>query len=189
MIPARSPALASRLSTRAALALAGSALLALSARVTVPLWPVEVSLQTFAVLLIASAFGMRLGLATMALYLAEGALGLPVFQGTPEKGLGLAYMAGPTGGYLAGFVVATAIVGWAADRGWGRNPLRIGAAMLAGELALLALGAAWLAVLFGPAQAFAYGVGPFILGDIQKLALAALLAPVALRLLASMHLR
>jgi len=189
MIPARSPALTSRLAAQAALALAGSALLAISARVTVPLWPVEVSLQTLAVLLIGAAFGMRLGLATVMLYLAQGALGLPVFQGTPEKGLGLAYMAGPTGGYLVGFVVAVALVGWASDRGWGRNPLRIGAAMLAGELALLTLGAVWLAVLFGPAQAFAYGIGPFILGDMQKLVLAALLAPGALRLLSAWSLR
>ena len=76
--------------------------LALSAKVKVPLWPVDASLQTLALFTIAAAFGRRLAVATVALYLLEGALGLPVFQGTPERGIGLAYMAGPTGGYLVG---------------------------------------------------------------------------------------
>ena len=79
------------------------------------------SLQTLAVLLIAATFGLRLGVATLLLYMAEGAAGFPVFQSTPEKGIGIAYMLGSTGGYLAGFVVMAAIVGWAADRGWDRT--------------------------------------------------------------------
>ena len=100
-------------------------LLALSAKAKVVLGPVDMSLQTLAVLLIGATFGFRLGVATLLLYLAEGAAGLPVFQGTPEKGIGLAYMIGSTGGYLAGFLVMAAIVGWAVDRGWGRNIVKI----------------------------------------------------------------
>jgi biotin transport system substrate-specific component len=99
------------------LAIAGSLLLWVSAKVQVPFWPVPMTMQTFVVLGLGAAFGWRLGMATVALYLLEGAMGLPVFAGTPEKGIGLAYMAGPTGGYLAGFVVAAGITGWLAEKG------------------------------------------------------------------------
>src|SRR3546814_8818606 len=78
-------------------------------------------------------YGIRLATATLLLYLAEGALGLPVFAGTPEKGLGLAYMAGPTGGYLVGYVLAAAACGWLAERGWDRNVLSATVAMLVGR--------------------------------------------------------
>ena len=104
---------AMRLATQIFLAIAGTLILTLSAKTKVVLGPVDMSLQTLAVFLIAVAFGSRLAVATLLLYMAQGALGLPVFQGTPEKGIGLAYMLGSTGGYLAGFVVAAAIVGWA----------------------------------------------------------------------------
>ncbi len=159
------------------LALLGTLLIAVAAKTKVPMWPVDMSLQTLAVLTIAATFGTRLGLATILLYLAEGAMGLPVFQGTPERGIGLAYMAGPTGGYLVGYVVMVAMVGWAADRGWGRQPLRLFGVMLAGGVLLLVFGAIWLAVLFGINQAFAYGIGPFIVTDLIKTALAAALVP------------
>ena len=108
---------AQRFIVQAAMVVAGSLLLALSAKAKVVLGPVDMSLQTLAVLLIAATFGFRLGVATLLVYLAEGAAGLPVFQGTPEKGIGLVYMMGSTGGYLAGFLVMAAIVGWAVDRG------------------------------------------------------------------------
>jgi biotin transport system substrate-specific component len=134
---------------------------------------VNVTLQTFAVFAISAAYGSRLAVATMALYLFEGALGMPVFTGTPEKGIGLAYMVGPTGGYLLGFVVAAWIIGLASDRGFARNPIVLGLAMLAGEIVILAMGFLWMAYLFGVEQAFTYGVGPFIVADILKLALAA----------------
>ena len=81
--------------------MAGTLILILSAKTKVVLGPVDLSLQTLAVFIIAIAFGSRLAVATLLLYIAEGAFGLPVFQGTPEKGIGLAYMVGPTGGYLA----------------------------------------------------------------------------------------
>ena len=159
------------------LAIAGTLVLALSAKTQVPFWPVPMTLQTLAVFAIGAAFGMRLALVTLGLYLIEGVAGFPVFAGTPEKGIGLAYMTGPTGGYLFGFVVMAAIAGWAADRGWSRNPLKLGSAMLAGEAIMLGLGVAWLAVLFGAEKAFVYGVGPFIVTDLVKLALAACLVP------------
>ncbi len=111
------------------------------------------SLQTLAVFLIAIAFGSRLAVATLLLYLAEGAFGLPVFQGTPEKGIGLAYMVGPTGGYLLGFLAAAAIVGLAADRGFDRNPLKLFAAVLVAEAVMMAFGFGWLSTLIGAEKA------------------------------------
>ena len=88
------------------LAVAGSIALWISAKIQIPFYPVPVSMQTLVVLLIGMAFGWKLGGATVALYLMEGLAGLPVFAGTPEKGIGLAYMVGPTGGYLLGFLIA-----------------------------------------------------------------------------------
>jgi biotin transport system substrate-specific component len=159
------------------LAVAGTLVIAIAAKVQVPFWPVPMTLQTLAIFAIASAYGMRLAVATMVLYLLQGAAGFPVFAGTPEKGIGLLYMAGPTGGYLLGFVAMAAIAGWAADRGWSRNPLKLGAAMLAGEAVMLVLGALWLGYLFGADKIVAYGVGPFIVTDLVKLAIAACLVP------------
>ncbi|MCR4268276.1 biotin transporter BioY [Nitratireductor sp. ZSWI3] len=174
---------ARRFATQFFLALGATLLLTLSAKTKVVLGPVDLSLQTLAILLIAATFGMRLGIATLLLYLAEGAMGLPVFQSTPEKGIGLAYMVGPTGGFLIGFVAMAAIAGWAADRGWDRNPVKLAGAMLVAEAALMALGFAWLAGLIGADKAWQFGVAPFILPDLIKVALAACLMPAAWALL------
>jgi biotin transport system substrate-specific component len=174
---------AARLATQLLLAIAGTLLLTLSAKTKVVLGPVDISLQTLAVLLIASAYGLRLGVATLLLYMAEGAMGFPVFQGTPEKGIGIAYMLGSTGGYLAGFVVMAAIVGWAADRGWDRHPVKLFNAMLVAEVIMMAMGFAWLAMLIGPEKSWQFGVLPFIVGDLIKVALAATLVPAAWSLL------
>jgi biotin transport system substrate-specific component len=159
------------------LAVAGSLLLWASAKVQVPFWPVPMTMQTFVVLGLGAAFGWRLGMATVALYLLQGAMGLPVFAGTPEKGIGLAYMAGPTGGYLAGFVLAAGITGWLAERGFDRNVLTMGLAMLAGTVAIYALGLGWLGALIGYEKAVQFGLVPFIPGDIAKLLLAAIVFP------------
>ncbi len=153
----------------ALLALGGSLLLWASAKVQVPFWPVPMTLQTAAVFLIGLAYGPRLGLATVALYLAEGAAGLPVFAGTPEKGLGLAYMLGPTGGYLLGFLAAAWIAGLAAERRLG--PVGTALVLLAASAALYLPGLAWLATFVGPAKALQLGLVPFIPGDLLKLAL------------------
>ena len=155
------------------LAVAGSLLLTLSAKINVPFYPVPMTMQTFSVLVIGAAFGWRLGTATVLLYLAQGALGLPVFAGTPEKGIGLVYMMGPTGGYLVGFVVAAALVGWLAERGWGRSFLWLAAAVFIGHAVIFAYGMAWLANGIGLAKAWAVGVEPFYLATVFKTLLAA----------------
>ena len=174
---------AARLATQLLLAIVGTLLLTLSAKTRVLLGPVDISMQTLAVFLISAAFGMRLGVATLLLYMAEGAMGLPVFQGTPEKGIGIAYMLGSTGGYLAGFVVMAAIVGWAADRGWDRHPVKLFNAMLVAEIVMMAMGFAWLALLIGPEKSWQFGVVPFIVGDLIKVGLAASLVPAVWSLL------
>ncbi|AMY69597.1 biotin transporter BioY [Frigidibacter mobilis] len=155
-----------------ALALGGAALITLGAKVQIPFWPVPMTLHTLAVFFIAAAFGPRLGLAAMAAYLGAGAMGLPVFSGTPERGIGLAYMAGPTGGYLAGYLLAAGLIGWlAAGRGWIGRAL----AMLAGLAVVYAAGLAWLAAFVPAPKLLAAGLTPFLLGDLVKIALAATL--------------
>ena len=164
-------------------ALAGTALLTLSAKISIPFWPVPLTMQTFVVLVLGMAMGWRLGAATMLLYLAEGAIGLPVFAGTPERGIGLAYMAGPTAGYLAGFVVAAAFCGWLAERGWDRSWWRTAIAMTAGHLIILAAGFSWLATLIGAQKAYAVGIAPFYAATVFKTALAVVALPSAWQLL------
>lgn len=166
-----------RLAAQVGLAIAGTLLLTLSAKTKLVLGPVDLSLQTLAVMLIAAGFGLRLGLATLLLYLFEGALGLPVFQGTPEKGIGLLYMTGSTGGYLLGFVAMAAIVGWAADRGWDRSILKFLAVLLVAETVMMALGFGWLSLLIGAEKAWTFGVVPFIVPDLVKVGIAAALVP------------
>ncbi len=165
------------------LALAGSIVLWVSAKTSVPFYPVPMTLQTLVILVIAAAYGFRLGLATIALYLLEGALGLPVFSSTPERGIGLAYMMGPTAGYLLGFVVATGLVGWFAERGADNSPLKLFVVMAAAAASILALGFAYLASIIGAEAAWSVGVLPFLLGDGVKVAIAALLVPAAGRFL------
>lgn len=174
---------AARLATQFFLAVAGTLLLTLSAKTKVMLGPVDMSLQTLAIFLIAAAFGMRLAIATLLLYMLQGTMGFPVFQSTPEKGIGIAYMLGSTGGYLAGFVVMAAIAGWAADRGFDRNPFKLFGALLVAEAIMLAMGFAWLATLIGAEKAWQFGVVPFIVSDLIKVALAASLVPAVWSLL------
>lgn len=163
------------------LAVAGSMLLTLSAKVQVPFWPVPMTMQTAAVLVIGMGFGWRLGGATVALYLAQGAAGLPVFAGTPAKGIGLAYMMGPTGGYLLGFLVAAIVVGYLAERGWDRGFFRALAANALGTAVIFGFGVSWLAGLVGPANAIAFGLTPFLLGAVLKIALGAAVMSLAWR--------
>jgi biotin transport system substrate-specific component len=163
-----------------ALVLAGSALIAIAAQVRFPLpfSPVPVTGQTFAVLLVAAALG-RLGLASVIAYLAEGAGGLPVFAGGAS---GIAYMTGPTGGYLIGFALAAALIGSAVERGWDRHVVGALAAMAIGEVAIYACGLAWLARFPLPVPLLDAGLVPFIPGDLFKMALATFALPAAWRL-------
>ncbi|MCG8355356.1 MAG: biotin transporter BioY [Kiloniellales bacterium] len=163
----------------AVLAVVGSMLLAISAKIQVPFYPVPMTMQTFVVLAIGMAYGWRLGAATVLLYLAEGAAGLPVFAGTPEKGLGLAYMLGGTGGYLLGYVLAAGLCGWLAERGWDRHVVWTALAMLAGNVLIYVPGLLWLGALFGwDKPILEWGLTPFVLGDLTKLALAAAVLPL-----------
>ncbi len=178
----------------AALMALGSLFIVLSAQIQVPLWPVPITGQTFAVLVIGMAYGARLGAATTALYVFEGAMGLPVFA---KWSAGAGVLSGATGGYIAGFVLAAFIVGWLAERGWSRTPARTALAMVLGNLSIWLPGVAWLALFFAGlpdgaiaktgaqsalGAALAKGLYPFLLGDALKLALAACLFPVAWRL-------
>lgn len=160
----------------------GIALITISAKVQVPFWPVPMTLQTLAIAGIAAAYGLRLGLATVVAYLAAGYMGAPVFAGPAAGPL---YFAGPTAGFLAGFVVMTAIVGYVADRVRSESFFKLLGAMIVGDIALFALGFVWLGYFFvtgsgatlGGDFAWAKGVQPYILGDIVKMVLAAAAVP------------
>ena len=182
LVDALWPSSTNTLTKQIVLAVAGSLLLTLSAKIQVPFWPVPMTMQTFAIMVLAAAFGARLGTGTVLLYLAEGAIGLPVFAGTPAKGIGLAYMMGPTGGYLVGFLAAAMLIGWLAERGWDRSIVRLGAAMFAGHVLVFAFGYAWLATLIGAEKAWTFGVAPFYAATLFKTALAALVLPAAWQL-------
>jgi biotin transport system substrate-specific component len=176
--PARDGGLAAALRA-VILALAGSGLLALSAKIQVPLPPVPMTMQTLVVLLIGATYGWRLGGATVLLYIAEGMLGLPVFANTPPAVASPAYLLGPTGGYLVGYVAAAVVMGFLAERGWDRSLLRVVIMMTVGHALIFAFGVAWLAHLLGPEKAWAVGVVPFIAGTVLKTALAAALMKAA----------
>ncbi len=163
------------------LALFGTVLLWLSAKIQVPLYPVPVTMQTLVVLVLGIAYGWRLGAATMALYLLEGALGIPVFAGGWSEGGGIQHLYGPTAGYLLGFVVAAAVCGRLAERGWDRSPWSAAAAMVIGNLVIYAMGLAWLAHLIGLESAIKYGLLPFLVGDAVKIALGTCGLPAAWR--------
>ena len=178
ILPATRPR--SALLRNLALAVAGSLLMVAAAKIKVPFWPVPMTLHTLAVLALGAAYGPRLGAATIALYVAYGLAGLPVFTNTPPLAAGPLYLAGPTGGFILGFVIAAAVAGWAAARG--ASLVRLLGGLLLADLALMVVGCLWLAfgaqmaggaTGVGLAKAFAYGVQPFLLGEALKTALAA----------------
>ncbi|MFN3278393.1 MAG: biotin transporter BioY [Paracoccus hibiscisoli] len=159
------------LAAKVGLTLAAAALIALGAKVQVPFWPVPMTLQTLAVLVIAAGLGPRLGLAAMGAYMAAGLAGLPVFAGSPERGLGLAYLAGPTTGFLIGMALAMVVTGALAQgRGLGMRAV----AMIAGTVAIYLPGLLWLSAFVPADRLLAVGVAPFILGDMVKIAVGAL---------------
>jgi len=149
----------------------GIALLILSAKIKAPFYPVPMTLQTLSIALIAATLGTRHAVVAVLGYLVLGMLGVPVFTNTPPSPAGLIYFFGPTGGYLAGFVVAAALVGALCQRGWDRSFGRLWLAMLLGDVAILGLGTAWLAFGgpgFGLDKALAVGLYPFLPGAIVK---------------------
>jgi biotin transport system substrate-specific component len=155
----------------------GVCLLTLSAKLQVPFYPVPMTMQTLVVLMIGMAYGRVLGTATVAAYLLAGAAGLPVFAGTPERGIGLAYMMGPTGGYLLGFLISAWLMGALAERGWSGSFLLSAVAMVVGHAIILTSGIAWLAALVGPEKAIATGLLPFLATTAVKCALGAVAVP------------
>lgn len=155
--------------TRLGLAIGGSWLLALSARIVVPMAPVPMTMQSLALLLIAAIYGRRLACETVLAYLAQGALGLPVFASGAN---GLAYMAGPTGGFLLGFVLTAALVGYFFDRGAGDSRVQAFAALTIGHFVLFVPGVLWLATYAGFNGAMSTGLVPFIPGTLVKVVLA-----------------
>jgi biotin transport system substrate-specific component len=172
------PSAATSAVTKAALVVFGSLLLAVSAQFKIPLYPVPVTGQTLVVLLIGMTYGPRLGGITLAAYLFEGALGLPVFAGGAA---GAAVLMGPTAGYLFGFLLAAIAMGYLAKRGMGRTVVSTIAAMVIGNCVIYLCGALWLANFIGFGQAIAAGVLPFLYGDALKLVVAAGLMPWAWR--------
>jgi biotin transport system substrate-specific component len=168
--------------TRAIVLIAvGTLLLWASARVQIQIWPVKASLQSLVVMLLGASYGMRLGTMTVAAYLVEGVAGFPVFQSTPENGIGLLYMAGPTGGYLVGFLALAAIVGLAVESGFGRSMVGMIAATLVANVVFYAIGVGWLVHLVGFDKAIAYGLTTFLVADAVKVLIVASVTVAATR--------
>ena len=168
------------LATDAVAVTAGAAFVALAAQVAVPLWPVPITMQTLAVLLVASAFGAVRGSLSMSLYLIAGLLGAPVFS---DGGSGVAVVFGPSGGYIVGFVLAGCLTGRLSEREWHRPTLKAAVACGVGTIATFAVGLPWLMVALGATvnETLQWGLYPFIVGGIVKTAAAAILIPVAWR--------
>lgn len=176
----------------ALLAVLGVVFVALCAQARVPFYPVPMTGQTFAVLLVGTAFGWQLGLTTLLLYMGAGAVGIPVFA---QWSAGPGIIAGATGGYIIGFVLAATLLGLLAQRGWSRSlPLTIIGMVLA-EILIYLPGVPWLAVWYGSTgaqylkegqsawdAAFASGLVPFLLGDLLKLLLASAIVAAGWRL-------
>ena len=150
-----------------------SILLILSAKIKVDLYPVPMTLQPLAILMIAMLCGRNISVASVTLYLLQGMVGLPVFA----YGGGLPYLLGPTGGFLFGFLVASVVVGELADRGWGKKISHSVFAMILGMFTIYFFGIFQLSLIKGFDYAIIYGMKPFIIGDLYKLLLAALLLP------------
>ena len=147
----------------------GSLALTISAKIKIPFYPVPMTMQTFVVMLLGLAFGYKIGLATVSLYLLEGIAGLPVFSNSPEKGVGLVYFTGPTMGYLIGFLSATLIAGTISSND---NTLKIISKLILSVSTIYILGVLWLGTLIGwDKPILEFGVYPFLLAEIFKLAL------------------
>jgi biotin transport system substrate-specific component len=163
----------------------GITLLAVAAKIKVPMWPspVPITMGTFAVLTIGAAYGARLGLATILGYMLIGFLGFDVFASSTAELNGWTYMQGGTGGYLIGYVLAMLTLGALAERGWDRSVIWMAVAMLIGNAMIYVPGLLWLGVLYGwDKPILEWGLTPFLIGDALKLALAAVILPLAWKL-------
>ena len=168
---------------KVALVVLGIVVLAAAAKIKLPMWPVPMTMGTFAVLLIGAAYGPRLGLTTILGYMFVGVLGFDVFAGTSAETYGLSYMIGGTGGYLVGYVMAALALGVFARAGWDRSVGKMAAAMAIGNALIYVPGLIWLGMLYGwDKPILEWGLTPFLVGDAIKLALAAVLLPAAWKL-------
>ncbi|MFD1341779.1 biotin transporter BioY [Litorisediminicola beolgyonensis] len=168
---------------QALLVVLGIAVLAIAAKIRVPMWPVPITMGTFAVLTLGAAYGARLGLVTILGYMLVGALGFDVFAGSSAEKFGLTYMMGGTGGYLLGYVLATVALGVLARAGWDRSAPKMALAMIVGNVIIYVPGLIWLGMLYGwDKPILEWGLTPFLVGDALKLALAAGLLPLVWKL-------
>ena len=151
-------------------ALMGSIILAISSKIKIPFYPVPMTMQTLVILILGVGFGWKLGVATVVLYLFEGMIGLPVFSGSPEKGIGLVYFTGPTMGYLLGFLVTVYLSGKLIyDENIVKNFLKLSFA----TSFIYILGMAWLGILIGwDKPIFQLGAEPFLLAELFKILIA-----------------
>lgn len=171
------------LAKKVALVIAGIAFLAIAAKITVPMFPVPMTMGTFAVLTMGAAYGARLGLVTILGYMIIGALGFDIFAGSSAEKFGLEYMMGSTGGYLVGYVLAVLALGTLARAGWDRTMPKMAGAMLLGNALIYVPGLIWLGVLYGwDKPILQWGLTPFLLGDALKLLLAAAILPMVWKL-------
>ena len=160
------------------LAVVGTGALALSAKVQIPFWPVQITMQSFTVVLIGALCGTRLATATLVLYLCEGCMGLPVFAANSST-LGVGYLLGPRGGYLIGFVLAAAVTGYLAERGWGKTATSAGLLFLIGLLTIEIPGDTWLAVVVGIDRAV-LAIMPYQFASLCKICLGMSILPLLL---------
>ena len=152
----------------------GTILLTISAKIKIPFYPVPMTMQTFVVLFLGVSFGYKIGLATVGLYLLEGIIGFPVFSNSPEKGVGLIYFTGPTMGYLIGFLAATFISGYMSYK---TSFIFIFAKLIVSVSIIYVLGIVWLGILIGwDKPLFEIGVFPFLLAELFKISILAILA-------------
>ena len=157
----------------------GSVLLAISAKIKIPFYPVPMTMQTFVVLFLGISFGYKIALATVSLYLIEGILGLPVFSNSPERGIGLAYFTGPTMGYLIGFLTACFLASYIKVSD---NYLIIITKLILSVSSIYILGILWLGTLIGwDKPIFELGVTPFLLAEIFKISLLTILTKKILK--------
>ena len=164
--------------TNVGIAVLASFLITVGAKLSVPFYPVPMTMQTFAIIGLGLVLGPKLAVSAVLLYLAQGAFGLPVFSGTPEKGIGIAYMVGPTGGYLFGFILAAGLAGTLAQRGWEKSVVTAFIAAVLSSAIIYVPGLLWLGAIVGwDKPVLAFGMYPFLLADLLKAGLAAMFFP------------
>ena len=161
------------------IAILGTLLLTISAKIKIPFYPVPMTMQTFMVLFLGIVLGPKIGFLTVSLYLFEGILGLPIFAGTPEKGIGFAYFIGPTGGYLIGFLIAVYFAGlFKYDKGL----INIFLKLIFSVSFIYICGLIWLGILIGwEKPIFKLGAQPFLLAELFKILLLMFLTPTLLK--------